>query len=112
MTQKKLWIGLAVMALLVPLGIIVPEKLGAAGAWGEWSAGTLNQMLGYLPEGLQHYTDLWKAPIGDYTVVPASANVFVKSLSYIVSGLIGAALAGLGIFIISRFAARPEKNEK
>ncbi|MBF0486788.1 MAG: cobalamin biosynthesis protein [Nitrospirae bacterium] len=110
--RKKLWIGLMVMALMVPLGIIVPERFGAAGAWGEWSAETLNQMLGYLPEGLRHYTDLWKAPIGDYSVVPYSTNLFVKSLSYIASGLIGAALAGLGIFIISRSAARPEKNEK
>ncbi|MBF0554791.1 MAG: cobalamin biosynthesis protein [Nitrospirae bacterium] len=109
MIQKKLWIGLAVMALMVPLGIIIPEKLGAAGAWGEWSSETLRLMLDYLPEGLQRYTDLWKAPIGDYSVVPDSANLFIKSLSYIMSGLIGAAIVGLGIFIISKSAARREK---
>ncbi|MBF0320943.1 MAG: cobalamin biosynthesis protein [Nitrospirae bacterium] len=108
MIQKKLWIGLVIMALMVPLGIVIPEKFGAAGAWGEWSAETLSQMLGYLPDGLRRYAGLWNAPIGDYSVASDSDNTFVKSLSYIASGLIGAVIVGLCIFIISRTALRRE----
>jgi hypothetical protein len=31
--QKKLWIGLAIMALLTPLGIYLPKKFNAGDAW-------------------------------------------------------------------------------
>lgn len=108
MIQKKLWIGLVIMALIVPIGIVIPEKFGAAGAWGEWSAETLSQMLGYLPDGLRRYAGLWNAPIGDYSVTSGSDNTFVKSLSYIASGFIGAVIVGLCVFIISRTAVRRE----
>ena len=32
--QRRLWIGLLVMALLSPLGIIIPRLFRAEGAWG------------------------------------------------------------------------------
>ena len=38
---RKLWIGLGVLILLSPLGLIVPASIGAGTAWGEWSAGEL-----------------------------------------------------------------------
>ncbi|MBF0319139.1 MAG: cobalamin biosynthesis protein [Nitrospirae bacterium] len=102
--QKRLLIGLAVMALLVPLGIILPEKLGAGGAWGEWSAEALQSMLGYLPEGLSRYTGMWNATVSDYEFSTGS-----KPLSYILSGLIGAALVGLAVYLISRVAVKRGK---
>lgn len=104
------------MALMVPLGIVVPEKFGAAGAWGEWSSEALSQMLGYLPEGLSRHTGIWSAPIGDYDIAAGGTSRFVKSLSYMASGLIGAAIAGLIIYIISkvifRSAVMREKHGK
>ncbi len=32
----KLWIGLAVLIVLSPLGLILPERFKAGDAWGEW----------------------------------------------------------------------------
>ncbi|MBF0458888.1 MAG: cobalamin biosynthesis protein [Nitrospirae bacterium] len=116
MRQRKLWMWLLVVALMVPLGIVVPERFGASGAWGEWSSATLSQMLGYLPEGLSRHTGIWSAPIGDYDIAAGVTSPLVKSLSYMASGLIGAAIAGLIIYIISkaiyRSAAMREKRGK
>ncbi|MGD0919371.1 MAG: hypothetical protein ABSB22_23255 [Thermodesulfobacteriota bacterium] len=51
--QKRLWIGLFILALLTPLGVILPEKFNAGDAWGEWGPETLEKLLGYVPDGLK-----------------------------------------------------------
>ena len=61
--QKKLWIGVIVLALLTPLGTLLPEKFKAAEAWGEWGTDKLEKLLGYVPEGLRKLANFWKAPI-------------------------------------------------
>ena len=66
-SQKRLWIGLIILAFLSPLGIILPEMFKAGDAWGEWSTETLQKVLGYVPEGLRKYSDIWKAPMPDYS---------------------------------------------
>ena len=35
-TMKKMLLGLVVLALLSPVGIIIPDKVKAGSAWGEW----------------------------------------------------------------------------
>ena len=79
--QKKLWIGLIIMALLSPLGIILPALFSSGDAWGEWGTETLEKLLGYVPEGLKKYADLWKAPVPDYNPGGETAPVAVHSSS-------------------------------
>jgi len=107
--QKKLWIGLLVMALLTPLGILLPEKFNAENAWGEWGIEKLEKLLGYVPEGLRKLTDVWKAPISDYKFGGEGASRVVQVASYIVSGFLGIGACALIIFIISRFIVRHGK---
>jgi hypothetical protein len=107
--EKKLWIGLVVMALLSPLGIILPEKFSAGDAWGEWSIDTLEKMIGYVPEGLKRTADIWAAPIQDYNIGGDNALFSAKVLSYIVSAIIGIVLASVIIFIISKLLFKHEK---
>jgi cobalt/nickel transport protein len=109
-SQKKLWIGLFILALLTPLGVILPEKFGAAGAWGEWGPEKLKRLVGYMPEGLKKLSELWKAPLPDYSFGGEGASTTVQILSYVASGLIGILAIGLVIFVISRVILR--KNEK
>ena len=52
-TVKKVWIGIAVLALLSPLGLILPAAFNAGGAWGEWSAEELRKLIGYVPAGFE-----------------------------------------------------------
>ncbi len=58
--QKKLGLGLLILALFTPLGVILPEKFKAGGAWGEWGPEELQKLLGYVPAGLKRTAHLWK----------------------------------------------------
>jgi hypothetical protein len=107
--QKKLWIGLFVIALLTPLGILLPEKFNAEDAWGEWGIDRLEKLLGYVPEGLKKLTDLWKAPIPDYSFGGEGASRAVQVVSYIVSGFLGIGACALVLFIISMLIVRHGK---
>ncbi len=107
--QKKLWIGLLIMALLTPLGILLPEKFNAEEAWGEWGIDKLEKLLGYVPEGLKKLTDMWKAPIPDYNFGGEGASKPVQVVSYIASGFLGIGVCVLIVLIISRFIAKHAK---
>lgn len=107
--QKKLWKGLLVLALLTPLGIIIPEKFGAGGAWGEWGTDTIAKLLGYVPEGLRRWAGLWKAPIPDYNFGGEGASTTARVISYLASGLIGILAVGLLIYIIGRLIVKNGK---
>lgn len=104
--QKKLWIGLVIMALLSPLGILLPEKFDAGDAWGEWGVDTLEKLLGYVPEGLKKLSDLWKAPIADYNFGGENSPLIIQVVSYVISGLLGIVIAGCVIYLISRLLVK------
>ena len=107
--QKKLWIGLLIMALLTPLGILLQEKFNAGQAWGEWGIDKLEKLLGYVPEGLKELADFWKAPIPDYNFGGEGASMALQAISYIASGLLGIGVCAFAVFIISRFMAKHGK---
>ena len=104
--QKKLWIGLVVMALLSPIGIFLPQFFMAEGAWGDWSSEKLKEMMGFVPAGLERLADLWKAPIAGYNLGGEGASVWVQGLWYIVSGLIGILIVGCIAYFLARIINR------
>jgi hypothetical protein len=108
-SQKKLWIGLLVMALLTPLGIILPRLFDAGAAWGEWGVDKLEQLLGYAPQGLKKLSDAWKAPVPNYNFGGKDASMTVQIISYVVSGILGVLAVGLLVFLISRFMTKNDK---
>ena len=107
--QKKLWLGLLILTLITPLGILLPERFNAEEAWGEWGTEKLEKLLGYVPEGLKKLADLWKAPIPDYNFGGEGASMTIQVISYIISGLLGIGVCAFGVFIISRFITRHGK---
>lgn len=108
-SQKKLWIGLLILTLLTPLGVILPEKFKAGGAWGEWGPEELGRLIGYVPKGLKRLADLWKAPVPDYNFGREGASLTTQVLSYLVSGLIGVLVVGLAIYVIAKVIFKNEK---
>ena len=95
---RPLWIGLAVLMLVTPLGL-----LATASAWGEWGVAALKnpvvrQQIAIssgnvqppvaIPSGLERLSAVWTAPIPDY------APKFLKSekLGYICSAMFGTGL--------------------
>ena len=107
--DKKLWIGLLVMALLTPLGIYLPERFKAGDAWGEWGTDRIQELLGYVPEGLRKLTEFWKAPVTDYNFGGENAAFGMQVISYIMSGIIGIAVAVLVIYLITKLLVKHEK---
>lgn len=108
-SQKKLWAGIIVLAFFSPLGIILPAIFKAEDAWGEWSAETLQKVLGYVPEGLRKYSDIWKAPLPDYSFGGQGATSTQQILYYILSGMLGILITGLTVYGIAKFLGKHEK---
>ncbi len=90
---QQLWIAIAALMLLTPLGI-----LAAGTAWGEWSPAELaraaspsqNSSASAVPAGLQSLSNLWTAPF------PAYAPAFVRSRSF---GYLLSAMFGVGFLL-------------
>ncbi len=107
--QKKILVILLFLCLMTPVGILLPMVFNAGTAWGEWSAGTLKDLIGYVPRGLAKYSDVWKAPLTDYTVKGGDPSVIHQSGYYIVCGIIGATVTYVLMLLISRFIIRNGK---
>jgi cobalt/nickel transport protein len=107
--QKKLWAGLLVMAILSPMGILLPHYLNADDAWGEWSSEKLKDMIGYVPEGLEKLADLWKAPIADYNPGGEGTPLWAQILWYIFSGMLGIIIVGGSVYLLARILRKNER---
>ena len=108
-SQKKLWIGLVIMTLLTPIGILFPEKFNAGDAWGEWGADTLAKLIGYVPKGLMRLSDLWRAPIPDYNFGGETASLSFRVISYITAGFLGMLAIGLVMCLLLRLIVKNGK---
>ena len=92
---RRLWLPIAVLMLLTPLGIIA-----AGTAWGEWSPAQLAQAASNAPSattstatppsGLERLSKLWTAPF------PAYAPGFIRSRSF---GYLLSAMFAVGLLL-------------
>ncbi|MDD5116800.1 MAG: PDGLE domain-containing protein [Candidatus Omnitrophica bacterium] len=96
----RFWIFLALLALLSPLGLLLPGYFKAGSAWGEWGADEMNGLVGYLPGGLEKLSNVWSAPIPDYAFKGWEDKPLSSlSIAYIFSAVIGM-LACVGIVLL------------
>jgi cobalt/nickel transport protein len=107
--QKKILILLLILCFITPIGILLPMYFNAGQAWGEWSAHTIKDLIGYVPQGLAKYSDVWKAPIPDYSINGGDASVVHQSGYYIVSGIVGATVTYVVMLLISRLIIKNGK---
>lgn len=106
----KLWLGIFILILLAPLGLIIPEFFKAGGAWGEWGIEEIKKMFGYLPEGMQKLINLWSAPLPDYAFKGTEdKGLSILSFGYIASGLIGILAVVIAVCLLGKFLVRHEK---
>jgi len=106
--QKRLLIILLVLCLITPIGVLLPAVFDTGDAWGEWSAQTLKEMIGYVPDGLAKYSDKWNAPVQDYSVDAKDPSLVHQSGYYIVSGIFGATITYVVLLLISGLIVRNE----
>lgn len=105
---RPLWVGLAVLMLITPLGLLATGE-----AWGEWDAQEFSnpearQVIAaasghvqppvHAPEGLEKLSAIWTAPFPDY------APTFLKSknLGYILSAMFGGGILIVIGLVLSR----------
>ncbi|MGA2182941.1 MAG: cobalt transporter CbiM [Bryobacteraceae bacterium] len=106
---RPLWLGLGVLLVLTPLGI-----LAAGSAWGEWvaadfsnpavrqqiAASSLHQPLpSRAPAGLERLSSLWTAPFARY----APPYIRSAAFGYLLSAVFGTGLVVLACVALGRF---------
>ncbi|MGI9861974.1 cobalt transporter CbiM [Moorella naiadis] len=104
---KKLALGLVILVLLSPLGL-----LAAGTAWGEWSPEDLQQILGFVPPGLARLATTWTHILfPDYTVPGLEGSFFSQALGYILAAAAGLAIIFLIFLALNRLLFRPGKAD-
>jgi cobalt/nickel transport protein len=106
----KLWIGLGILILLSPLGLLLPEHFKAGAAWGEWGMDEIKELVGYIPKGLEKLAPLWNAPLPDY----AFKGWELKGLShlsfaYIISAVVGIVITVGASLVIGKLLTKKGK---
>ncbi len=105
----KLWIGIFVLIILSPLGLILPEHFKAGAAWGEWGVEEMQKLVGYIPRGLAKLSSLWNAPIPDYTFKGwEGKGLSHLSFAYIISAVVGILITVLVILLIGKILAKKD----
>jgi cobalt/nickel transport system permease protein len=99
----KLLIGIGVLAVLSPLGIIIPKLFKAGSAWGEWAPEQVKTTLGFIPQGLNKLSSLFHAPLADYAMYGMKQSTTTLSIAYILSAGIGIILCVGVILILGNF---------
>lgn len=101
---RKLWIGIGILLLLSPIGIILPDLLRAGGAWGEWGIEEITEWMQreglprFIPDGLRRLSEIWTAPFSDYAFKGWEEGLKAY-VSYILTGLLG-----VGAIVIVTYA--------
>lgn len=110
--MRKLWKGIIILAILSPLGIILPYIFNAGAAWGEWGPEELKELIGRVPEGLEKLSNLGKPLFPDYNLkIWEDGNLLQQSLGYIITGLIGIGIVSLVAYVLGKLAIKNKKNE-
>jgi len=105
-TITKLWILIAMLAILAPIGIILPELFKAETAWGEWGPAELKELAGRIPAGLARLSSLWSAPMPDYAFKGwQDKPIAGLSAAYIISAIAGISVTILVVIGIGKFLA-------
>jgi len=103
----KFWIGLGILIILSPLGLLLPEYFKAGSAWGEWGIDEIQKLVGYIPQGLEKLSSLWNAPIPDYAFKGWEEKGLPHlSFAYIISAVIGVAVTVVLALLIGKMLSK------
>lgn len=103
-TTTKLWIGLGILVILTPLGLLAKGT-----PWGEWASEELKAMLGFVPEGLKGLENIWSALMKGYNL-PGWDSPLKSALGYILSAILGVGLVVAVSFLFGKLLS--SKNGK
>ena len=101
-TIVKLWMLIAILIVLTPIGIVLPQHFRAGAAWGEWTKDEIKALGGYLPKGMEKLSSLWNAPMSGYAK---------GGLGYIICAILGVMVISGVIFIAGKFLNKKDQRE-
>lgn len=105
--HRNIWIALLVLAILTPAGFYLAHVFSGSSAWGEWGIGEVKKMIGYAPAGMEKEATRWKAPLPGYDLPGGERNPPARrSLSYLVSAIVGIAACVAGGYLLERWLRR------
>ncbi len=107
---KKLWYAVGTLVLLSPLGILVPNLFKSGSAWGEWNLEEIEKQVGFVPQGMQRLSELWRAPMPDYSPI-AGRGLAGDLLGYVLSGAVGVAIIGVLMYGIAKLLANKDDSK-
>jgi hypothetical protein len=103
----KFWMGLGVLVVLSPLGLLLPKHFKAGSAWGEWGVVEIQKLAGYIPQGLGKFSHLWSAPLPDYAFKGWEGRSSISlCFAYILSAVIGVLVCIGIVLILGRFLSK------
>ena len=106
----KLWIGLGILIVLSPLGLILPEHFKAGSAWGEWGTEEMQKLMGYIPKGLEKLSSVWNAPMPDYAFKGwEEKGLSHLSFAYIMSAILGIAIVVGIVILVGKLLVKKDK---
>jgi hypothetical protein len=100
-TFKVLIFALIILMICVPVGLIASGT-----AFGEWSPDELQQMIGYVPTGIQHLSGLWNAPLNGYDVPGNHTTIPMQTPGYYVSAIVGVLVVSIIAYMIGKILVK------
>ena len=107
---KKMWIGVGVLVLLTPLGLILPSLFKAGGAWGEWGVDEIETIAGFVPAGMRRLAETWKSPLRNYGLPNQSTGLLNESLGYVMTAIIGVAFTAAIMYLLTKLLIKKNKE--
>ncbi len=98
--------GIGILVILSPLGIIIPAYFGAGGAWGEWSLEQIEKIAGFVPEGMKRTAQVWKAPMTNYAVPGQPEGTVHSGIGYFLAAVVGIAVTAGLVYLLAKILAR------
>jgi len=110
---SKLWIFIALLIILSPLGLLLPDHFKAGSAWGEWGPDEIKNLVGYIPEGLEKLSRLWNAPLPDYAFKGWESKPLLNlSFAYIISAIVGIIFVVLAALILGKLLTSNNQDQE
>lgn len=104
---SKLWWGVGAMILLSPLGLLAQGT-----AWGEWGADEIKDMLGFIPAGLEHFSDSWHVLMPDYSIPGLDGALWQSAIGYILTAIAGVAIIGGITYLFGKYQGRADQGKE
>ncbi|MBI3267487.1 MAG: cobalt transporter CbiM [Planctomycetes bacterium] len=110
------WLAVTALALLTPLGLLLPALTGAGGAFGEASPADLRNpavagpsAVASVPPGMERLHGKWTGPLPNYGLPnqAVAASWFGKSAAYVLAAFVGIAAVALVVFVLGRRLLAP-----